>query len=117
MLLMEISNEAEVRAAIHLSSTRVVSLAMESCLHKQHTIRSADDRIVRGNMDFAGFELDSISHHPKALVLPIEMKGLWQLDVKEWEDLPALMDGGKQSSIRVCNAISQFFMYMVLSET
>jgi large subunit ribosomal protein L40e len=117
MFLMQISNEAEVRAAIHLSCTRVVSLAMESCLHKQYTIKSADDRIVRGNMDFAGFELDPISHRPKALVLPIEVKGPWQLDVKEWEDLPALMDGGEQSSARVCNAISQMFMYMVLSET
>jgi hypothetical protein len=50
-------------------------------------------------------------------VLPIKVKGPWQLDVEPWETLVDLMDGGERSRKRVRNAIAQIFMYMVLSET
>jgi hypothetical protein len=51
---MEISNEVEVRSSIHLDCTRAIELAMQTCLDEKFTIKPADDRIVRGNMDYAG---------------------------------------------------------------
>jgi hypothetical protein len=114
---MEISNEAKIRAAIHMDCTHMVELAMRSCLQKSYTIKSTDHRFVKGNMDYVGFLLNSNTGRPKSMVLPIEIKGPWQLDVKDWETLLGLMNGGEQESSKVKNAIAQIFMYMDMSET
>ena len=84
MLCTEISNEAEVRAAILLDCTQVVELAMKTCLDTQYTIKSTNDKIVRGNVDYAGFSLNVDFGRPESIVLPIEIKRPWQLSVEEW---------------------------------
>ena len=116
MLCTEISNEAEVKAAILLDCTRVVELAMRTCLDRQYTIKSADNQIVRGNMDYVGFSLNMDSGRPESVVLPIEIKRPWQLSVEEWETLPHLMNNSVDSS-RVRNAIAQIYIYMIMNET
>lgn len=68
-------------------------------------------------MDYAGFALDPKTLRPQDVVLLIEVKGPWQLDVEEWEILLELTKGGEQTSARVRSAIAQLFMYLVLSET
>lgn len=68
---------------------------MISCLHKHYIIKSADNKIVRGNMDYASFALDLATLRQQTVVLPIEVKGPWQLDVEDWETLPRLRNGGE----------------------
>ena len=114
---MEISNEVEVRSAIHMDCTHMVELAMRSCLHKPYTIRFVDDRFVKGNMDYAGFLLNPDTGRPGSVVLPIEIKRPWDLDVQGWKTLPELINGGEEDSSKVRNAISQLFMCMVMSKT
>ena len=67
-------------------------------------------------MDYVGFSLNVDSGRPESVLLPIEIKGPWQLSVEEWETLPHLMNSSVDSS-RVRNAIAQIYMYMIMNET
>jgi hypothetical protein len=60
---------------------------MQTCLDEKFTIKSADDKIMKGNMDYDEFVLNSRNNRLKAVVLSIEVKGPWQLDVEPWETL------------------------------
>ena len=117
LLGVEISNEAEVRTAIYLDCAQVVEGAMRTCLGTDYFIESGDSGFMRGNMDYAGFMTNPTIGDLETVVLPIEIKGPWQLNVRSWKNLPRLMNSGEKASSRVRNAIALIFMYMVLSET
>jgi hypothetical protein len=63
----------------------MVELAMRFCLQKLYTIKFANDRFVKENMDYVGILLNSNTRRRKSVILPIEIKGPWQLDVEGWQ--------------------------------
>ena len=92
LLVIEILNESKVRNAIYLDCIQVVGLTMRFSLQRPFTIKHVDNKFVKGNMDYAGFSLNSHLDRPESIVLLIEIKRSWKLDVEDWKTLPTLMN-------------------------